>query len=48
MSYRVYCNGRDFGIDYANLETARAARAIYARYWPKLRYYIRKVRNAQS
>lgn len=43
-SYRVYCDGLEYGIDYATLAMARAAKASYAASFPHHRYYIRKVR----
>ena len=41
--YRVYCEDREFGIDYENLADARTARHAFQTHWPRLRYYIRKV-----
>jgi len=41
--YRVYADGREFGIDYRTLEAAREAKARYARYFPHVRYYIRRI-----
>ena len=41
--YRIFCNGREFGIDYATLADARRVKAAYASQWPTLAYYIRKV-----
>lgn len=41
--YRVYCDGRDLGEDFATLAKARTAKAEFARHWPSHRYYIRAV-----
>ncbi len=41
--YRVYADGREFGIDYATLADARRAKAAYAPDFPHVKYYIRKV-----
>ena len=40
--YRIYCDGREFGIDYATLEQARAVKLAYSHHFPRCRYYIRK------
>lgn len=42
--YRVYCDGREFGLGYATLALARIAKRRFAAAWPRHRYYIRKVR----
>lgn len=42
MTYRIYADGREFGIDYPSLRSARAAKAAYQKYFPRVRYYIRK------
>ncbi len=41
--YRIYADGREFGIDYKHLERARTAKAIFAAHFPHVHYYIRKV-----
>lgn len=41
--YRIYADGREFGIDYASLASARRIKAEYAAEFPLIRYYIRKV-----
>lgn len=43
MIYRVYCNGVEFGKDYASLDDARTAKLAFARHWPNRRYYVRKI-----
>ena len=42
--YRVYCDDREFGIDYPTLGAALIAKNRYANAWPRSHYYIRKVR----
>lgn len=39
--WRVYCDGREFGIDYATLDAARAAKRAYEPRFPRRRYTIR-------
>ena len=41
--YRVYANGREFGVDYPTLAAALKAKAAYDAHFPKIRYYIRKI-----
>ena len=41
--YRVYCEGREFGIDYSRAEAFRTA-WNYRRSFPSLAYYARKIR----
>ena len=41
--YRVYGDGREFGLDYPNLAEARRVKELYAAEWPRTRYYIRAV-----
>lgn len=43
--YRCYCNGVEFGLDYLSLPDARKALAAYKKHFPKLKYYIRKIRR---
>lgn len=43
--YRVYADGREFGIDYPTLAAARTDKARYAEHFPHVHYYIRKVRK---
>jgi len=45
MTYRAYCEGQDFGVDYATREAARAAVAAFRQRWPRKRYYVRKARD---
>ena len=40
--YRIYADGREFGIDYPTLERAREVKAQYAQHFPRVRYYIRR------
>lgn len=40
--YRCYCNGQEFGVDYATLADARAAMTSYRKQFPHLKYYARK------
>lgn len=41
--YRVYCNGREFGVDYPDRKSAQQAAAAYRDHFPHSRYYIRKI-----
>lgn len=43
--WRVYGDGREFGIDYPTLRAAQAAKALYASHFPWCRYTIRKHRG---
>ena len=38
MVWRVYCDGREFGIDYPTLPDARIAAKRFASYWTRHRY----------
>lgn len=42
LMYQVWADGREFGIDYATLDDARRAKAVFVAHWPHVRYYIRK------
>lgn len=37
--------GREFGVDYDTLDEARRVRERYARFWPHVRYIIRRRRG---
>lgn len=40
--WRIYADGREFGIDYATLEEAQEVKSLYARTFTHTNYYIRK------
>lgn len=42
MHWRVYCNGREFGIDYPTLHDAQEAKERYRSHFPHHNYYIRR------
>ena len=41
MPYHVFCEGREFGIDFDRATAIRIA-AEYRLRWPTLRYYARR------
>lgn len=41
--YRIYCDGREFGIDYPTLIDAQRVKRVYQRHFPRCRYCIRKI-----
>ena len=41
--YRIYADGREFGIDFHTLADARAVKLTFAKCFPRCRYHIRKV-----
>lgn len=42
MTYRVYCDGREFGRDFDRAAALRVAAEFRAAF-PRLRYYARRV-----
>ena len=42
--WHVYCDDREFGIDYPTAAAARAVRDTWAKVWPTHRYTYRKAR----
>jgi hypothetical protein len=43
--WRLWCDGREFGIDFPSLESAQATKLEFQRQFPKARYYIRRASN---
>jgi hypothetical protein len=38
--WRLWCNGREFGIDFPSLQAARKTKLEFQRHFPRARYYI--------
>lgn len=41
MTYRIYCDGRDFGEDFSSSSKAFEIRDWYAAYWVRHTYVVR-------
>lgn len=41
--YRIYADRREFGLDYTTLAEARHVKNAFAKHFPKVKYYIRKM-----
>ena len=41
--FRVYCDGREFGIDYATRAAALAAALAFAAHWTRHKYTVRAI-----